>query len=231
MRPIFRGKRPIDSAGNSQVFTKYQEARGHLIDRLGEYCSYCEMPLKASLAVEHCQPKSQHPKLELEWDNFLLACTNCNSTKGDKDVSLADYYWVHIDNTFRAFIYLEGGLIRCHPSLTDEEKIKAEATIKLVGLDKISINDRERSDRRQSNRRETWDIAKRSRGRLQTNNTPEMREQIVDLAKAKGFWSIWMTVFKDDRDMLQRFIAEFPGTCQDCFDQLGNPIPRAGGNL
>lgn len=231
MRPIFRGNRPIDSVGKSKSFKEYQDARGDLIDRLGEYCSYCEMRISASLAVEHCQPKSQHPELELEWDNFLLACTNCNSTKGKKDVILEDYYWVHIDNTFRAFIYLEGGRIRCNPGLTNKEKIKAEETIKLVGLDKISINDSERRDRRQNNRREAWDIAKRSWERLQTNNTNEMRDQIVDTAKAQGFWSVWMTVFKDDSDMLNRFIKAFPGTCKNCFDVSGNTIPRPNGRI
>ena len=40
-----------------------------------------------------------------------------------------------------------------------------------------------------------------------------------------------MTVFKDDGDMLNRFIETFPGTCQDCFDCQGKPIPRPHGNL
>ena len=231
MRPILRGERPLDSEGNPKIFTDYKHARGDLIDRLGEYCSYCEMPVHTSIAVEHIQPKDLYPELKLEWDNFLLACTNCNSNKGKKDVILDDYYWSHVDNTFRAFIYSEGGLVRPHPLLTDEEKIKAKATLELVGLQKYSVNDGERSDRRQSNRTETWGIAKRALSRLQSKNIPEMREQIVEQSKASGFWSVWMTVFKDDPDMLNRFIDAFSGTCKSCFDISGNAISRQKGRL
>jgi len=45
-----------------------------------------------------------------------------------------------------------------------------------------------------------------------------MREQIVLTATGHAYWSIWMTVFNDDPDMLQRLINAFPGTCADCFD-------------
>jgi hypothetical protein len=58
-----------------------------------------------------------------------------------------------------------------------------------------------------------------------------MREQIVDTALARGFWSIWMIVFQDDIDMLNRFIQEFPGTCRQCFNQQGQPVHRQGGAL
>jgi hypothetical protein len=46
------------------------------------------MRLEASLAVEHVLPKKPEgvteiiKSRELDWENFLLACTNCNSTKG-----------------------------------------------------------------------------------------------------------------------------------------------------
>ena len=233
MRPIVRGRQPCDSTGNPKVFKKYQQARGELIDRLGDYCSYCEMPLHTALAVEHIQPKDEnlYPELELEWDNFLLACPNCNSNKGNTDVILEDYYWSHIDNTFRAFIYSEGGLVKPNPLLTDEEKIKATATLELVGLQKRSVHDGERKDRRQNSRRESWDKAKRALSNLQANNIQAMRQQIVDTALGSGFWSVWMTVFKEEPDMLQRFIDAFAGTCRDCFDISGNPIPRQKGRL
>jgi uncharacterized protein (TIGR02646 family) len=231
MRPISRGIRPLDSQGLPKIFGEYQQARGDLIDRLGEYCSYCEMHLDASLAVEHVQPKSLYPKLELEWDNFLLACVNCNSTKKDKDINLGDCYWADTDNTFHAFIYSEDGLVQPNPFLAEEAKAKAQLTLELLGLHRHLINDARRSDRRQINRREKWLKAKTALGRLQIRNTPEMREQIVDTAKESGFWSVWMTVFKDEPDMLQRFIAEFPGTCRNCFDVEGKPMSRLGGNL
>jgi hypothetical protein len=39
-----------------------------------------------------------------------------------------------------------------------------------------------------------------------------MKDQIIDTVKAKGFWSVWMTVFSDDADMLDRLMVAFPGT-------------------
>jgi hypothetical protein len=144
---------------------------------------------------------------------------------------LSDYYWPDEDNTFRAFTYLQGGLVRPHPQLNNQEKIKAKATLKLTGLDKPFVNDPEVKDRRLLNRRETWDIATRSLNRLRTNDTLLMREQVAEHSVSQGYWSVWMTVFKDDPDMLRRFIEAFPGTCQDCFDYKGNPIPRPNGNL
>lgn len=94
MRPVVRGAWPIDKDGNEIQFTEYQKARRELIKRLGEICSYCEMHLDSSLAIEHMRPKKPDGTNEgilerkLDWNNFLLACTNCNSTKGKKDVVL-----------------------------------------------------------------------------------------------------------------------------------------------
>jgi hypothetical protein len=62
----------------------YPLSRGYLIKTIGPYCSYCGMFVRASLAVEHMLPKSEFPGKSVDWDNFLLACTNCNSLKGSK---------------------------------------------------------------------------------------------------------------------------------------------------
>jgi len=112
MRPVERGPHPTDALGAPVRFSQYAQARSALIDRLGEYCSYCEMHLDASLAVEHIQPKAVSPHLTLAWDNFLLACTNCNATKGDTNVKLADYLWPDRDDTFHALRYGPGGQVR-----------------------------------------------------------------------------------------------------------------------
>lgn len=232
MRPINRGIRPQQEDGSLIEFTAYQLARPELINRLGEYCSYCEMQLDASLAVEHVQPKSLNAELELEWDNFLLACTNCNSTKGDKEIELNQYYWPDRDNTFRAFKYCEGGVIMSADDLDEEQQQIAENTLHLVGLDKDSLNNPTASDRRLLNRREAWDIAQRALERLARNNSHiDFCDQIIDHAKDKGYWSIWMTVFSNDVYMRNRLINAFPGTLGNCFDVHTNTIPRMGGNL
>lgn len=231
MRPVLRGAWPQKN-GHDIQFKEYSEARAELIRRLGEYCSYCEMHLDSSLAVEHVKPK-QPPGSSavdqtraLNWNNFLLACTNCNSAKGNTDVKIDDYFWADRDNTFLVFQYSEGGRILPAAHLNEELMKKAKATIELTGLDKHPLNDFNASDRRWENRREAWDMAVDSKADLAQNDTPQMRRQIV--RSARGYWSTWMTVFKDDPDMLQRLIRAFPGTCESCFDAENGylPIPR-----
>ncbi|MEG6507093.1 HNH endonuclease [Nitratidesulfovibrio sp. 1201_IL3209] len=234
MRPVIRGGRPTDDQEHDIKFCDYVNARGELIRRMGEYCSYCEMHLDASLAVEHVQPKQPRgvdlvdQERALNWDNFLLACTNCNSTKGDTNINLDEYIWPDRDNTFRALKYSEGGIVSY--GIDGEIARKAINTIKLTGIDKTP-KDTKASDRRWFNRREAWDIAMRSRNRLANNDNNYFREQIVDTALANGFWSVWMTVFKDDSNMLSRFLQAFPGTCQKCFDAENgyNAVARQGG--
>src|SRR4051794_33999120 len=99
MRPVNKGDPPKDASGNAVVFSEYKLARPHLIAVIGEYCSYCGMKLVSGLAVEHVLPKSKHPTLENSWENFLLACPNCNSTKGDEDINIEDYHWPDKHNT------------------------------------------------------------------------------------------------------------------------------------
>lgn len=233
MRPVIRGDCPQNAAGQYIQFSDYANARKELIARLGEYCSYCEMQLDASLAVEHVQPK-QPPgsavvmvQRALSWDNFLLACTNCNSTKSNTDVVLNDYLWPDRDNTFKAIKYTEGGVVS---SVADVDQVRANKLIQLVGLDKMP-DTQTASDRRWLNRKEAWDMATRAKERLCRSNSNEMKDQITETVQAKGYWSIWMTVFKDDADMLSRFIAIMPGTDTTCFDATNGYIPtnRVGG--
>jgi hypothetical protein len=231
MRPVVRGEWPKDADKKDIVYTEYKHARGELIRRLGEACSYCEMHLDSSLAVEHIQPKQPPGCLapiaarELAWDNMLLACTNCNSTKGNTDVNLGDYIWPDRDNTFLALVYKEGGIVDVAPG---PDKDRALRIVELVGLNVVptkAVQAKEASDRRWNNRREAWDIAAKSRARLAVLNQPEMREQIVD--GISGYWSVWMTVFKDDPDMLSRIINKISGTDVKCFDQNNRYVPIA----
>jgi len=234
MRPVERGLIPSAPDGTPRVFAEYQDARADLIARFGEYCSYCEGRLVAALAVEHIQPKdgpAGRPDLALSWSNFLLGCVNCNSTKGKKAIVLTDYYWPDRDNTLRMLVYKEGGIVQPHPDLTPEAHQRAQRTIRLVGLDKTPLNDPRAKDRRWNNRREAWDMAQRARRRLAAQDTEHMREEIVEHASARGYWSIWMTAFADDADMRQRLIAAFPGTAIACFDEHGLVVARPGGRI
>ena len=230
MRPVERGPRPLAMDGAPIQFNEYGEARDLLIYRIGCYCSYCEMPRPESPDVEHVQPKKWNPALTTYWGNFLLACRTCNSIKGDTPVNVDDFLWPDRDNTWLAFRY------QCHrgpqaaAQTNSAVEAKAAATIGLLGLDRQpghpSFSQR---DRRWLVRIQTWDVALLSLNRLYTADTPAMRAQIVETALAKGFWSVWMTVFESDRDMQRRLRDAFPGTAANCWDIAGNPAPRPGG--
>lgn len=231
MRPVERGAWPLDGTGNRRKFSDYTEARGALVENLGEYCSFCEGRMNASLAVEHMLPQKHHPRRALDWHNFLLACVNCNSTKGDKRIRLADHFWPDRDNTFRALAYAANGVVTPTSGLSTQERRRAERTLRLTGLDKLPTHNPRASDRRWQHRKEAWGRAEEARASLAVSDTPHMRKLVVQQATALGYWSIWMTVFAADKDMRQRLIAAFTGTAKTCFDAATQPLPRAGGAL
>lgn len=232
MRPVTRGTSPL--AGD---FTHYADAYPFLVGRLEKYCSYCERYLPTGLAVEHIQPKVLHPALERRWENFLLGCVNCNSTKGDRVVLLHDLLLPDRDNTFAAFEYGDDGHVLPAAHLSAATRVLAEQTLTLTGQNTRRGLPRDRNLRRValdriSQRRETWLMALRSRENLQRRSIEELREAIVSLALAVGFFSIWMKVFEADPDMRGRFIRAFPGTAADCFDAATLPVsPRPANGL
>jgi uncharacterized protein (TIGR02646 family) len=229
MRPIERGAAP-------QAFTIYRDAYPHLVGRLGDYCSYCERQIETNLAVEHVQPKDPIPALRNEWANFLLGCVNCNSIKGDTAVALADFLWPDSDNTLSAFEYKTGGLVIPGHALDAQLRGKAESTLKLVGLDRDPGNPNAarrptNADNRWLRRFEAWEKAEWCLKLLGTNDTNEVRELIVEVAKGRGMFSIFWTVFAGDIDLRRRLREAFAGTSFACFDANENVQPRPGGQL
>jgi hypothetical protein len=95
MRSVDKGAWPTRSDGHQKLYQGYGDIRIDLISRIGEYCCYCEVPLGVNLAVEHILSKNNAVNY-VDWNNSLLACTNCNSHKGDKtrdEPDLNNYYW------------------------------------------------------------------------------------------------------------------------------------------
>jgi hypothetical protein len=236
MHPVIRGSIP-QIRGKPQVFTLYRQARDPLIARIGDYCSYCEMPCNEGPDVEHVRPKSGkagNPQLELVWENFLLGCCYCNSIKGHKAVSLSEYYWPDRDNTFKPFRYDRDRVPQLVPGMTRKDKLRAQRTLMLTGLDREpghpSLSDR---DTRWIKRREAWGKALVARERLARVPSSEMRDQIVDTATSTGFFSVWMTVFEGEIDLRKLFLKAFPGTSGigECFDINTHPVPRPDGAI
>jgi uncharacterized protein (TIGR02646 family) len=229
MRPVERGAAP-------RAYTNYQDAGPDLQARLGDYCSYCERQIETNLAVEHVQPKDLQPALRNTWTNFLLGCVHCNSSKGAQPVSLPEFLWPDLDNTVAAFEYGEAGLVSPRAGLSAALRQKAEALIRLTGLDKDPGNPNltrrpTTSDRRWEKRREAWLKAEWCRSILTQQDTPQTRELIVEVAKGRGMFSIYWTQFVDDADMKRRLREAFVGTAHVCFDPTENPVPRPGGQI
>lgn len=220
MRPVERGSSPI--AGDYQ---EHRDAFGALTNRLGGlYCSYCERRIPTNLAVEHIQPKdaNRYPHLAGRWDNFLLACVNCNSTKKEKDVTLADEALPDRDNTFAAYHYRADGTIHPATTLSSSQRLLAERTLSLVGLDKdvsavYDENDQLVVADRKAQRLEVRLIARRALSRLQVQRIPEMVDQIVDTALGLGHFSTWMDVFADEPVVRKELIDKFRAA-HACFD-------------
>lgn len=223
MRPVDRKSCPKDALGQDLVFAEYGHARPHLIERIGDYCSFCETRLP-NPSVEHIRHKSGNPALERAWTNLLFACPSCNSTKGvtvDTEEDLARHLWPDRDQSYRAFVYGPGGVVSVATTGDAEELARARATEALVGLTRRPgfglTHDQllRRSDRRWELRREAWQMAMDARADLAKNPTPELRRSIVNNAKSQGFWSIWVTVFADDPELCRALCEAFCGTAID----------------
>lgn len=211
MRPVNRGEHPAELAS---PMAHYRDAAPYLKDRLGRYCSYCERWIATSLAVEHLSPKDTDPAKERDWNNFLLACTDCNSTKGSK-VSDVDSLWPDQHDTFGALLYREDGAIKPHPNLPPEEQARSEALLKLVGLDKPPKTD---NSHRWDDRLEAWKKAKTAQQlmqRMPQQSLGKARELALATLTGHGGWSIWMTVFSNDPAMQNHLIAALPGTAHE----------------
>ena len=233
MRPVERGPLPLVN-GVPKVVRDYGEFRDNLAESLGLYCSYCEAPIAAKLEVEHIAPKALHPADRNDWNNLLLVCGFCNPEKGVRDIDRAtntDFVWPDRDNTFRAFCYGEGGTVS-PASLDRAHQDRALRTRDLVGLNGPHLlKPTDARKRRWTVRRQSWERIREAQNDLRENDTPAMRRQILTHAKTMGFWSMWMTVFSDDRAMLAALMSLIPGTALSCFDATHQPIQRPGGLL
>ncbi|OEF86136.1 MULTISPECIES: HNH endonuclease [Vibrio] len=210
MRPLNKSTRAFPP--QKLVYKPYGSSKNELIQAIGHYCSYCEIYVPfASLEVEHVRDKNTHTKRTYLWRNFVLACKNCNTIKSQKPVT--SMYFPTVHNTFEIFTYNSSGQVKLNTTLLSDinEQTKATNLIKLVGLDRVpGHRDLSDKDKRWEERMRTWELAERYLKKFIANKADE--ETIIDLAKIRGGWSIWMSVFENHPSIKTELINQFNGT-------------------
>lgn len=230
MRPVDKGKSPYDK------ISRYQDAEPYLEQRLGAYCSFCEMRVNNALAVEHKESKNSGGALT-DWSNLLLSCTYCNSRKAEKvqKGEVDKWLWPDQHNTFLAFTY-EGALPKINEqylqAINEDVLTRAKETMQDLALDyKPGSKDKKKyKDKRWQNRFRALTIAevyKRSWDKYNgTGYETDQIRNIVYTAEQSGFFSVWMMVFADEPRVKRALINAFIGTSTDCFDENGNAVRR-----
>jgi hypothetical protein len=225
MRPVNKGAWPTKGAlgVKKRVFNQWQRAIPHLELRTGKFCHLCEMKVTNALAIEHIKPREHFPKLIAHWDNFLLICNYCNSHKLT-NIPLAPYrkkyYWPHLNNTLKTFDFTVAGIITYNAThLTTPPEIgRANNTIALYGLDKTTTSNGD-SDSRLIERLEAYFFAIQRLNEYTTGVNNSI-DAIVDLAKTKGFFSVWLKVFDGVPAVRTALIncPDFHLATTNCFD-------------
>lgn len=235
MRPV---EKRVWINENGEAYDKHYEPYGNakddLIENLGKYCSFCEVPVppKSSLEVEHVKAKGipKYAGMVCSWSNFLLGCKNCNPIKSQKDFEFVEIHLPHLNNTLLSFEIFEGGLIKVNARLPEEEQSKAMKLSWLIGIERRpGAPEYSRKDDRWKNRLEAWNLAKKYHQKYSARLTD--MDTIIDVALCTGFFAVWMTVFHDIPEIKLALIKAFRGTAKNCFDQNGNPVPRPGGKI
>lgn len=95
---------------------------------------------------------------------------------------------------------------------------KADNLFKLLKLDNVPITPKDK-DRRYLSRNEARSCAMENKEGLAKMDSPSTRKEYLEsikrLAKAVGFFSVWMEVFKDDEEVKKILISAFKGTKEE----------------
>lgn len=238
MRPVVKSIR-IDANNNPLEIDPWSGAKEDLVDELGPFCSFCEKyNSRSALQVEHIKGKGCkdavgnliYDQLKFRWDNFLLACVNCNSVKGDKDIAISTPFMPHENNIMHFIEVLTGGLIQIKPGVDGNNAAVTRAYIDLIGFDRCPGHPRysDRDDRWE-NRLQAYDLATRYYNKYKEVNPTTDIETVITLASKTGYFSVWYTVFLGEHDVINALIhgiqvngnleKPFPGTHADSFDQ------------
>lgn len=235
MRPLDKGACPVDNNGIPISVTEYGNWRTHLINRIGYYCVYCNIPLSHSLEVEHVKPKN--PPVGhvagnmLDWDNMLIACGPCNNAKGNNPIDLDRLYFPETHNTLLPFDYEidnvnpEHAIVAASNGLDNNQKQKAIDTIALTKLDNIDSRDKV-VDIRTIKRKDAMLMVQQSYLLYQhikakePNDIPRTANFLAMVAKGYGFFGHWFRIFRNEPEVIRALLNNntIPGTASECFD-------------
>jgi hypothetical protein len=236
MRPIDKGVVPMVN-GSPKTVANYRDWRRDLMDRIGNYCCYCNMVLNDSPQVEHVIAQDIDPARSTDWDNMLLACGPCNRTKSNKACSPMNHYLPQFHNTHLAFSF---SVVR-HPRSSEHAafilwrglpalQANAENTIALCALNEDTTKKLpQATDLRWKYRYETQLTAaiwKKEWTDWGHSNAQAFLRLLIAVVEGKGFWSLWFDAFADVALVRQALVQQFPGTASACFDADFNPISR-----
>lgn len=93
-------------------------------------CAYTSMYLPEQGSVDHFLPKTIHPELAYEWNNFRLASGRVNSSKGNQ-TQILDPFEVQSD---WFFIDVPSCLLRANPALDHALRVRISQTINSLRL-------------------------------------------------------------------------------------------------
>lgn len=225
MRPVIKPQPPFGFEAFYRGYGMYDTIQGALIDTIGSYCSFCEIPISGELNVVN---KSSYllnsaPTIR-NWKDLLLACELCQEHLSHMHLPVIEYIWPDDDETFyflddttAPFIYSYDGSKESAVVSVNQNSLlneRAQNTLDLLRL----ANPSESPDRRLRNRNDAWKHAEEAIEMLekakQTSDSQYLNliyQSITSLAQGVGFWSIWMSVFWQkyrDADLLERLFVE-----------------------
>lgn len=112
----------------------------------GENCMWCSS--SESSQVEHYRPKSVYPELALSWDNYLWACSVCNSVyKGNRFPTGAEQLLDPAAESIWDYFFIDDtGLLTPHfDPATQQPHRRAVSTRDLIRLNREVVHARRRS--------------------------------------------------------------------------------------
>lgn len=118
-----------------------QEIRTHLEAMQGRRCAYCEGDIDAlGQHIEHFRRKSQFPALTFDWANLFWSCDQTDSCGHFKDhgagmYSVSDLINPCCDDPEAFFIFQADGTISVRHGLSEEDRHRANETLRVFSLD------------------------------------------------------------------------------------------------